>query len=191
MSPAERRDPFACLVLAAGAGARFGGPKALAKLPSGERFLDAVVRTALAAGADPVVAVVAPGVTPEPPAAWVENPAARGEQIVSVRLGLVRLRESSVLGTLLWPVDHPFVGVESVLAVVDGFRRTRAGIVIPTRDGRRGHPSFFARTLWDALDGAVEGGARAVIQQHASQVLEVPVPDAGVLRDIDTQDDMP
>ena len=127
-----REVPIACVVLAAGRGTRFGEPKALARLPSGERFLDAVVR-----------------------------------------------------------VDHPFVHLLSVLALVDAFKRTRAPIVLPVHEGRRGHPVLFARTVWLELMTTSTGGARTVVHAHAPNIVEVAVPDEGVTRDIDTRSDMP
>lgn len=191
MTPASLQDPFGCIVLAAGAGTRFGKPKHEARLPSGERFLDAVVGTATAAGAIPVIVVVPPGVLVPGGARGVVNADAKGEQIASVRLGLAQLLNTPVVGTLLWPVDHPFVRVESALAVVDAFRRTGAPVTLPLFEGRRGHPSFFARETWRELMTVVEGGARAVVHAYAGRVVEVPVEDAGVLIDIDTMADMP
>jgi molybdenum cofactor cytidylyltransferase len=189
--PSPQQHPFACLVLAAGAGTRFGEPKVGARLPSGERFLDAVVRVASEAGAHPVVVVVPPGIVVPGPARGVENPDSGGEQIASIRLGVAALANTRVEGVLVWPVDHPFVLIESVLAVIDGYRRTQAPIVIPTYEGRRGHPAFFARGTWPDLMTVASGGARSVLRMYASQVHELPVPDPGVVLDIDTRSDMP
>ena len=55
MTPAIRQFPFGCVILAAGAGRRFGGPKAVATLANGTRFVDAVAACAIAAGADYLV----------------------------------------------------------------------------------------------------------------------------------------
>ena len=181
----------ACIILAAGAGTRFGEPKVGALLPSGERFLDAVVRTAVEAGAEPIVAVVPAGVAVPAPARAVVNRNARGEQIASLRLGLVQLAGSAVQAALLWPVDHPTVAGASVTAIVEAFRRGGAPVVVPTFEGRRGHPALFARELWYELMTVEAGGARAVVHAHAPQVHEIPVPDAGVVRDIDTRSDLP
>jgi len=186
----ERRDSFGCIILAAGAGTRFGRPKATATLPSGERFLDVVVRVAANSGAAPIVAVVPVDVQAPAPAQVVVSGDGRAEQISSVRLALPKLLNSAATGVLLWPVDHPFVALESVLAVLDGFRRTRAPIVIPAFEGRRGHPGLFARESWLGLMTVENGGARAVIHGYGSRVLEVPVPDAGVIRDIDKLGDI-
>ena len=178
------------VIIGAGAGKRFGGPKAVAALPDGRRFLDAVVETAVLALLSPVVAVLPPGVQAPDGVRVVTNPAPESEQIVSVRLGLAQLTNTPVTAALVWPVDHPFVQPESIRALLDGARRSNASIVVPTYDGRRGHPTLFHRDTWGELMTLGSGGARAVIQRPAQRVLEVPVPDAGVVRGINTRDDL-
>lgn len=185
-----RRFRFGCVVLGAGAGTRFGGPKALAELPSGERFLDIVVRIAADADADPVIAVVQRGMSVPAPARRVEAGDPAAEQISSLRLGLAQLTNVSVTGALVWPVDHPFVALRSVLAVVDAHQRTGAPIVVPAHEGRRGHPVFFDRETWRELMTVREGGARAVVHGYGDRVLAVETGDVGVLRDIDTRADL-
>ena len=199
MSDAARVFPVAVVIIGAGAGTRFGGPKALATLPDGRRFLDAVAETAGYAGLDPVISVLPPdvaapvlgtrGAAPNV-ARVVVNANPKSEQIVSARLGLAQLSNTSVVGALLWPVDHPFVRLESVLAILDAARRTGAMIVVPRCNERRGHPVFFHRELWRELMTVADGGARGVMRGHQSLVHEVEVSDAGVLRDIDTQQEL-
>jgi molybdenum cofactor cytidylyltransferase len=183
--------PVACAVLAAGAGTRFGQPKAEAKLPSGERFLDAVVRLATESDLSPVLAVVQPGIEVPAPARRVVNPRPRSEQAASLRLALAALANDPAEAVVVWPVDHPFVHLLTVLALVDAFKRTRAPIVLPMHKGRRGHPVLFARTVWPELMTTTQDGARSVVHAHRPDVFEVPVPDEGVTRDIDTPSDMP
>jgi len=95
-----------------------------------------------------------------------------------------------VTSALLWPVDHPFVSLESVLAILDAARRTGAHIVVPVHESRRGHPAWFHRDTWRELMTVSDGGARAVIHADPSRVSQVQVADRGVLRDIDTRDDL-
>ena len=186
-----REIPVACAVLAAGQGARFGEPKATAHLSTGERFLDSVVRVATEADLSPILAVVQRGVEVPAPARAVINPHARSEQVTSLRLALAGLANDPAEAVLVWPVDHPFVHLVSVLALVDAFKRTRAPIVLPVHEGRRGHPVLFARAVWLELMTTSTGGARTVVHAHAAEVVEVPVPDEGVTRNIDTRSDMP
>ena len=187
---ATRAHPFGCVILAAGAGTRFGEPKAGAAVRDGVRFLDAVCDAARWAGADPIVAVVPPGTAVPHGVRPVINAAATAEQITSLRLGLAQLVNSPVNAALVWPVDHPFVRVESALAVVDAARRTSAPIVVPVHAGRRGHPAWFTRDTWRELMTVREGGARAVVHGYGARVHEVVVPDDGVTRDIDTPADL-
>lgn len=186
----NRAMPIACAVLAAGLGTRFGEPKAEAMLPSGERFLDAVVRVATEGDLSPVVAVVAPSVKVPSPAIAVTNAHPASEQAASLRLALARLANDRAEAVLMWPVDHPFVLLGTVLALVDAYKRTRAPIVLPLHRGRRGHPVLFSRSVWNDLMTAT-GGARTVVHAHHDAVVEVDVPDEGVTRDIDTRSDMP
>jgi len=85
--------------------------------------------------------------------------------------------------------DMPFVAPATLAAlrdaVVDG-----AGIAVPVHEGRRGNPVAFAAFHRDALLGlGGDQGARRLLQAYP--VLEVAVPDAGILRDIDTPSDLP
>lgn len=62
-------------------------------------------------------------------------------------------------------------------------------IVVPTFQGRRGHPVAFERALWTEL-AALSGdtGARSLLARHA--VKELAVDDPGVLSDVDTPQDL-
>ena len=62
-------------------------------------------------------------------------------------------------------------------------------IVVPTFQGRRGHPVAMQRSLWAelaTLDGDV--GARALLARHP--VFELSTEDAGILRDVDVPQDL-
>ena len=190
MTGSNRANPVGVVIVGSGAGKRFGGPKAVALLADGRRFLDAIVETARNAGLDPIVAVLPPDVAAPDGVRVVVNAKSESEQIVSVRLGLGQLLNTPVAAALLWPVDHPFVELESVLAVLDAARRTGAPIVVPKYDGHRGHPTYFHRDVWVELMSVADGGARGVVHVEPVRVHEVEVRDAGVLRDIDTQRDL-
>jgi len=64
-------------------------------------------------------------------------------------------------------------------------------VVIPTFEGRRGHPVRFPAMLAEdllALQG--DRGAREVIDRHAANCLPLETGDRGVLADIDTPADL-
>lgn len=185
----EERGSFACVIPAAGAGTRFGQPKAEAELEPGITFLDRVVASAAASGATPIVAVVRTGLRVPAPAVAVDG-SSKGDQLGSIRRGLARLASSGARSALVWPVDHPYVAVTTAQAVVDGYWRSRAPIVVPIFEGRRGHPALFARETWLDLMTAGDGGARSVVHRYGARVLEVVVDDPNVLRDVDTRADL-
>ncbi len=187
---AVKKHPFAAIVLAAGAGSRFGEPKVNATMPDGRRFIEVVVEHCRTCGADPLIAVVPPDAAVPDGARAVVNSRAKDEQITSLRLGLAQLANTSAAGVLVWPVDHPFALATSAMAVVDAARRTGAPIVVPVTDGGRGHPVWFARETWRELMTVAAGGARAVVHAYGARVHEVTVDDAGIRRDIDTQADL-
>ena len=83
----ERANPVALVIIGAGAGKRFGGPKAVATMRDGRRFLDAIVETARAAFLDPIIAVLPPGVAAPDGVRVVVNAKPESEQIASARLG--------------------------------------------------------------------------------------------------------
>ena len=186
----ERAFPVACVIIGAGAGTRFGQPKAGAALADGRRFVDAIFETARDAGLFPIVTVLSPGIDAPKGAVSVVNPKPAGEQVLSFRLGLTQLANHPAVGAIAWPVDHPFVLLESVLAVLDAARRTGAPIVVPEFGADRGHPVFFHRDTWRELLTVADGGARAVVHSYGDRVFAVPVRDKGVLRDIDSPADM-
>lgn len=91
-------------------------------------------------------------------------------------------------GCVVALADMPWIMSDTLLALRDAALSHR--IAAPVYGGRRGHPVAFA---WDllpelaALDG--DEGARALLRRHG--VYEMPCADPGVLRDVDTIDDLP
>ncbi|NRF88788.1 NTP transferase domain-containing protein, partial [Burkholderia gladioli] len=85
--------------------------------------------------------------------------------------------------------DMPWVAPASIRAVARELASGRNTIAAPHHQGRRGHPVAFAAVHRDAL-AALDGdtGARALLLAH--EVAEVEVDDPGVLRDVDTRDDL-
>lgn len=188
MSDRSTSASVACIVLGAGAGKRYGGPKADARLPDGTRFVDRIAAVASEAGAGLIITVLPPGIG-RPLGTTVVRGDPDAEQIASLRLGLAQLANTPVTGVLVWPVDHPHVARETVVAVIDAFGGTRAPIVIPTFGGRRGHPSIFARETWRELMTVERDGARGVIHAYEARVVEVDVSDDAVLRNMNTTSD--
>ena len=60
-------------------------------------------------------------------------------------------------------------------------------IVLPTFEGRRGHPVLFSsEVLEEILALAPSEGADIVVRKNPARIVEVPVNSPGILVDIDT-----
>ncbi|MDR6168123.1 CTP:molybdopterin cytidylyltransferase MocA [Microbacterium paludicola] len=166
---APRRTPPVGIVLAAGAGTRYGMPKALAVAPGGRAWLDGVVAALAAAGCEPILVML--GAAPEAPV-----PAgARARVVEDWREGLsatVRAALAAASGTdaavaVIVPVDVPELPARAVarlLTAAAGDARARHRAVF---GGRPGHPVVLGRAHWDAAACAVSGdeGAGAYLRR--------------------------
>jgi CTP:molybdopterin cytidylyltransferase MocA len=167
------------LILAAGRGARVGGPKALLRL-EGETFLARVARLLLRPGIDRVTAVVgheAERVKREAalPAdvVTIVNPRYADGMLTSILAGLDEAEAAGADAILLHPVDHPLIDPATVDALVSALGRG-AAIAVPSHGGRRGHPAGFARQAWAALRAAApDEGARGVLARHPEWIEHV------------------
>jgi len=175
---------IAVAVLAAGAGTRFGRPKAEVVV-AGERLVDRAVAVARAAGGDPVLAVVRAG-TSVPGAVVIENPDPGRGQRSSLELAVSAAVGVDAVAVLL--VDTPGIGAPAVAAVCAAWRPGR--IAVGRYGARRGHPIVMAPGLWtDALRLAgPDEGARALLSARPDLVDEVDVP--GDPADLDTPADL-
>jgi len=185
------------VILAAGAGMRLGGvAKALLRTAADATFLEQIVATARRAGLDTAVVVVAApfGVevathARELGARVVENPDPARGMASSIALGFAAIAETACDAAWLWPVDHPDV-TPATLAALEA-RLAGHDAARPTVNGRGGHPPLVARALWPRLAACADlpHGARDVFA--AADVVDVPVGDAGCVRDVDTATDLP
>ncbi|MED5812411.1 NTP transferase domain-containing protein [Mycolicibacterium sp. 050232] len=157
----SKADAVAGVVLAAGAGSRFGMPKVLAD--DGDWLARAV--TALdGGGCDDVIVVLGAAVVevPEPARAVVATRWADGMS-ASVREGLEAAGDAEWV--VLHTVDTPDVGAAVVARVVSAARGAGSGLARARYDGRPGHPVVLARRHLAALAASLHGdqGARAFL----------------------------
>jgi molybdenum cofactor cytidylyltransferase len=186
------------IVLAAGASSRMGHPKANLPLEDGDTFLSRIVKTFRRAGIEDVVVVVGfdadslvdPFARSGEVARLIENPDPASGQASSLIRGLNAIDRPGVAAALVTLVDVPLVSAETVRAVVDRYRQTRAPVVRPVRGSEHGHPVLIDRTLFDLIRRAdPKIGAKPVLRVHASPGGDVEVADDGAFLDIDTKED--
>lgn len=185
------------VVLAAGRGARLGGVAKALLSSAGESFLARLAATwAAAGGADALVVIGPPhGERVRAEAerlglAVVENPQPERGMGSSVATGFAALAGRGDRAALLWPVDCARVVAPTVAAVMAASAPDR--IVVPTWQGRGGHPAAFGRALWHELAaaGAEPEGARSIVHRDPARVTRLPVDDPGVLADVDVPADL-
>lgn len=189
------QDPWAALLLAGGASRRFGGiPKASLRVGS-ESAIRRMVRLSMEEGLDPVTVVV--GVHQEAvqreladlDARIIFNEAWELGRTGSVQLGLTNLPSNA--NVLLWPVDHPFVEAKTLRALLStGVSDRMATWIIPTFEGRGGHPVLFRPSAAREISAlAPEASLRTVVHRLGPQVRRLPVEDPFVLANIDSWED--
>jgi CTP:molybdopterin cytidylyltransferase MocA len=185
---------LAAVILSAGASSRMGRPKALLPYREGT-FLEhligvtrhpqiGVTRVVLGAGAE-VIRVMAKIES----SIVVLNPEWEKGQLSSIWAGLRSLDGIDTDGMVLCPVDHPLVSARLVGDLVEHFYADKKSIVLPTYNGRRGHPAIFSRALFaELLAATANEGARAVVWAHPDDICEVPTDEEGVVLNLNDPD---
>lgn len=204
-APGVNADAPVGLLLAAGKGSRFDGSgqqsKLLALLPDGTPVALAAARNLLQCCAR-VLAVLPQHAAPprdQHIANLVGLLASAGCEIVFCADSDAGLGHSLAAGVRAAPdahswlvalADMPAIRPQTMQAVAAACRQAH-DIAAPIREGQRGHPVAFGSAYYERL-AALQGdhGARAVLREHAAAVIEVPCTDAGILRDIDTPEDL-
>jgi molybdenum cofactor cytidylyltransferase len=173
-----------------GTSSRMGTTKALLDA-GGRTFLQRVIHAHRAGGCAHVLVALPTLDGPEVAEAVgagaqvVMNPSPEDGPIGSLRAA-VRVLDDSVEGVSFCPVDHPLIHEETVRKLIDTFRQSQAALVVPTYDGKRGHPVLFGRMLFEEiLSDPLPQGARTVVHRHLDETVSVPVDDEGTVIDID------
>ncbi|GAA3915028.1 nucleotidyltransferase family protein [Litoribacillus peritrichatus] len=90
--------------------------------------------------------------------------------------------------------DMPFIEPETYASLLSESRKNAITLPVVNLGGgdiRRGNPVVFGEQFYSALMGLnTDQGGKEIIHQHQDRVLEVDVPDQGVLRDIDQRSDL-
>ncbi len=186
---------LAAVVPAAGYSSRMGDFKPLLPL-GGTTVLGRVAQTLRQAGVERVVVVTghrAPEVEAHAAALGLEsifNPEYDAGMFGSLRRGLSALGQGADAALLL-PVDIPLVRPQTIRAAIRA-QTPETAVAYPCFRGERGHPPVIAgRHIPFLLSWRGEGGMRGALDalERREPVLDVPVPDAGVLFDLDTPRD--
>lgn len=196
------------LILAAGQSKRMGQPKML--LPWGETtVLGQVIETVQHTGVAEIL-VITGGARKEVEAIAEKHKVrtvfnegfANDEMLSSIQAGLRSISSLSLPGkgtggegriaegALVVLGDQPQVQERSVRAVVSRFEETKANLVVPSYQMRRGHPWLVASPVWkEMLAMRSPESPRDFLNRHASEIEYVEIDDPSILADLDTPDD--
>lgn len=193
--------PLEAVVLAAGAGRRFGGGKLLHPL-KGRPLLHHALDAAFAAPVRTVTVVVgceaeAVGRAAEAFAAERSGPPLKLVQAAdwpeglaaSLRAGIASLPPGTA-GAYVFLADMPRIP-KAVLQPLADALAAGAAAAVPTYETQLGHPVLIGRALFAEI-GRLRGdrGARALLEALGPALAACETDDPGVLRDIDTREDV-
>jgi len=187
------------VILSAGESSRMGRPKAL--LPIGGKSFIETILTALGQTRIAKILVVLGHNAEElktqletMPITILINSEYRLGQLSSLQVAVRHLTglpdSTGVDGMLVHLVDHPYINPALVDRMIEAFYTSRKLIVVPRYRSRRGHPVIFSASLFgELLQAPLDQGAKAVVNAHRQDTLELETDDAGVTIDIDTPDE--
>lgn len=182
------------LLLAAGAGRRFGRPKALVS-HGGALWVDRAAAVLRDAGCSPVVVVLGASASSVRARAAltgcvvVDNPDWATGMGSSLRAGLAAVAGGDVAAVVVLPVDTPGVtvaAVERVRALASPAALARASY-----DGAPGHPVLIGVEHWPGVSASAAGDAGARDYLRAHSALDVPCGDVADGADVDHPRDLP
>ena len=145
------------VVLSAGESSRMGRPKALLPI-QGQKFIERIIRVIGQSRVGRTIVVLGHhadqlrGKIEHLPVEVVINPNYRSGQLSSLQAAIRYISDDDRCdGMLVHLVDHPFIDVALVDALIESFFETKKMIVVPRYKGKRGHPVIFSRELFGEL----------------------------------------
>jgi molybdenum cofactor cytidylyltransferase len=181
------------VVLSAGESSRMGRPKALLPI-EGQNFIERIVGALKQSRAGRIVVVLGHDADEmrrqidHLPIDIIINTDYKNGQLSSLWSAIRHIEnETRCDGMLVHLVDHPYIDRWLVDLMIQRFYETKKLIVVPRHQGKRGHPVIFSRDLFvELLRAPMDQGAKAVVNAHRQETLEIDWQDEGITLDIDT-----
>jgi molybdenum cofactor cytidylyltransferase len=181
----------AAILLAAGKSSRFGANKLMH--PLNGRPIAMHAATALTAACPDALAVVAPG---SPLKELLEQAGLATVVCERANEGMGESLKTAIAATqdadawLVALADMPYIQPATHRTIMQALREG-AALAAPSYRGERGHPvGLGAHFRGELLALTGDAGARAILKTHAGEIELIEVDDPGVLKDIDTPDDL-
>lgn len=185
--------PIVGLLLAAGSAKRFGSDKLLHALPHGVAIAVQAARHLRGEIAE-VFAVVKPGTDALAGLLKAEgctvSVCESADEGMGASLACAVRAAGETGGYVIALADMPFVRRSSIAAIRDALA-SGAPLAAPYFRTRRGHPVGIAGKFYaDLRQCAGDEGARHILAARERELVKIPIGDPGVLRDIDTPEDL-
>ena len=181
------------MILSAGESSRMGRPKALLPI-DGQTFIERIVGALKQTSIGRVIVILGHDAEEMKqrvghlPVEILVNPDYKLGQLSSLQVAVRHLEKTADCdGMLVHLVDHPYIDPDLVATMIERFYESGKLIVVPRHGGKRGHPVIFSRKLFGELLAApMDQGAKAVVNAHRDDTLEIDTQDEGITVDIDT-----
>ena len=183
---------ISCILLSAGLSRRFGSPKALANL-GGISVLERLQKELVQSQVGEIIVVlgdraheIKPHLLDHKKVKFVYNKEFEWGQTSSFKAGL-RVVIGETKGILLLPVDVPLIKSATIDFLIDTFKKSTPLILIPTFNGRKGHPPIFSNQLKaELLELKDSQGLNAFEHRFEDRILLVPTQDPAIVHSFNT-----
>jgi molybdenum cofactor cytidylyltransferase len=182
------------IVLAAGESKRMGSPKMLLDF-GGKTMLEAVISNVSKSGITNIIVVLGAhrekleSLVKMAGAAICYNENYQNGMLSSVQCGFRNIPEGTE-AVLVFQGDQPLITPEVIRMVLDTFRKSDKGLIIPVFQNRRGHPLLISEKYFKEIEKLDPSrGLKSLSEIFYKDVVEVQVNDMGILRDFDTFED--
>ena len=181
------------VVLSAGESSRMGRPKALLPI-DGQTFIERIVAALKQTTVGKIIVILGHNFREleakisHLPVKILINTDYKQGQLSSLQLAVRDLQaDADCDGMLVHLVDHPYLAPALVQEMIRRFYETKKRIIVPRYHGKRGHPVIFSNALFgELLSAPMAEGAKAVVNAHRAETLEIDTQEEGIAVDIDT-----
>lgn len=182
------------VILAAGESKRMGEPKQL--LPFGaSTVIETVIENILRSSAEKTLVVLGAGhermrsVIEKFPVDITVNPHFRRGMLSSVQWGIRRLPRQA-RAALVFLGDQPWISQKIIDGIIDAFKETGKGLVLPVYKNSGGHPLLIDLKYRDTIGRlSADMGLRELLSLYPEDIARVSVENPEILRDMDTPGD--
>jgi len=182
------------IILAAGESKRMGFPKMLLPI-KGISMIETVIENVTKSNVDNILIVLGANreklnrIIKSTSVNYCYNENYKKGMLSSVKCGFENL-PSDFEAALVFQGDQPLITPNVINKVIDTYRSSGKGIVIPVYKRKRGHPILINNKYRNEIDDLDPGvGLRSLAHKFSDDVVEVDADDSGILRDFDTYED--